>query len=111
MSVLRIVLLVASLIALGIVCKQVFDKKLSLRYSFLWIILALVILVCAIFPVIPYRLSDLCGFVTPSNFILVVAVLFLLAICLSLSVVVSKLQKRINTLVQEVALLKKENDK
>ncbi len=45
---------------------------------------------------IPYALSDWLGFDTPSNFIFLVAIFFLLAIALSLSIIVSKQQRRFN---------------
>lgn len=76
-----------------------------MKYSFLWIILLFVILLCAILPIIPYRISDILGFETPANFIFLVAIFFLLAIALSLSIIVSKQQRKITTLIQEVAIL------
>lgn len=108
MSLIRAALIVVSLCFLVVIVRLVRKKHLTLKYSFLWLGLGIAILICALLPVIPYRLSDLLGFEAPSNFIFLVATFFLLAIALSLSIVVSKQQRRIVTLVQELALMKSE---
>lgn len=105
MSPVRILLIAISLVFIAVIARLVKRKHLSMKYSFLWIALLLVVLLCAMLPVIPYRMSDLLGFESPANFIFLVAIFFLLAISLSLSIVVSKLQRKITTLVQELALL------
>lgn len=105
LSIIRIVLIVTSLAFVAVIVRLVKRKQLTMKYSFLWIILLFVILLCAILPVIPYRVSDLLGFETPANFIFLVAIFFLLAIALSLSIIVSKQQRKITTLVQELAIL------
>lgn len=105
MSVMRIALIVVSVLFLIAIIFMVKNKRLTMKYSFLWMGLVLAILICAIFPIIPYSLSDLFGFVTPANFIFLVAIFFLLAISLSLSIIVSKQQRKLTTLVQELAIL------
>lgn len=105
MSVVRIALIITSLAFIFVIARLVKRKQLTMKYSLLWIILLFVILLCAVFPVIPYRISDLLGFETPANFIFLVAIFFLLAIALSLSIIVSKQQRKITTLIQELAIL------
>ena len=98
-------MIAASLAFASVIVRLVKRKQLTMKYSFLWIILLFVILLCAILPIIPYRISDILGFETPANFIFLVAIFFLLAIALSLSIIVSKQQRKITTLIQEVAIL------
>lgn len=105
MSLIRAALLIASLIFLVVIVKLVASKRLTMKYSFLWLGLILVIIVCGLFPIIPYTLSDWLCFEAPSNFIFLVAIFFLLAIALSLSIIVSKQQRKITTLVQELSIL------
>ena len=105
LSIVRIALIAASLAFASVIVRLVKRKQLTMKYSFLWIILLFVILLCAILPIIPYRISDILGFETPANFIFLVAIFFLLAIALSLSIIVSKQQRKITTLIQEVAIL------
>lgn len=105
LSIIRIALIVTSLAFVAVIVRLVKRKQLTMKYSFLWIILLFVILLCAVLPVIPYRVSDILEFETPANFIFLVAIFFLLAITLSLSIIVSKQQRKIATLVQELAIL------
>lgn len=105
LSIVRIALIATSLAFASVIIRLVKRKQLTMKYSFLWIILLFVIFLCAILPIIPYRISDILGFETPANFIFLVAVFFLLAIALSLSIIVSKQQRKITTLIQEVAIL------
>lgn len=105
LSLIRILLIVISLVFAVVIARLVKKKRLSMKYSFLWIALLFVVFLCAVFPVIPYRMSDLLGFESPANFIFLVAIFFLLAIALSLSIVVSGQQRKITTLVQELALI------
>lgn len=105
LSIVRIALIATSLAFASVIVRLVKRKQLTMKYSFLWIILLFVVLLCAILPIIPYRISDILGFETPANFIFLVAIFFLLAIALSLSIIVSKQQRKITTLIQEVAIL------
>lgn len=105
LSIVRIALIATSLAFASVIVRLVKRKQLTMKYSFLWIILLFVILLCAILPIIPYRISDILRFETPANFIFLVAIFFLLAIALSLSIIVSKQQRKITTLIQEVAIL------
>lgn len=105
LSIVRIALIATSLAFASVIVRLVKRKQLTMKYSFLWIILLFVILLCAILPIIPYRISDILGFEAPANFIFLVAIFFLLAIALSLSIIVSKQQRKITTLIQEVAIL------
>ncbi len=83
-------------------------EKLMLRYSLLWLALAFVMILCAIFPGPVFEVARLFGFLTASNFIFVVGFVFLLLIALSLSSVISKQTTSIKNLTQRIALLEKE---
>lgn len=107
MSVLSIVVVFFSIAFMVGVCWQVAKGRLLLRYSLLWLFLAFVALICAIFPQPLFDLAYLLGFNVASNFVLFLAIFFLLAICLSLSVIVSKQQMKLKNLVQHIALLEK----
>ena len=101
-------------IALFVVCLSLFfytlilvsKKRLLLKYSLLWLALSAVLGFCALFPAPIYYLSKLVGFETPSNFLFVLAIIFLLLITLSLSVIASRQTAYIKSLVQELAILK-----
>lgn len=107
MIVLRVIVVLACILFMGLVSRQVSRGRLLLRYSLLWLTLALVTMFVSIFPEPVYSLACLFGFDTPSNFVFFVALFFLLAICLSLSVVVSKQAMHIKNIVQNQALQEK----
>lgn len=105
MSLLQIVVAVMCLFFLICVIMQIKKGRLLLRYALLWFALAAIVLIVALFPDLAYIASDILGFVTPSNFIFLIALFFLLAFCLSLSIIVSGQARKIKSLVQNLALI------
>ena len=77
--------------------------KLLLKYSLLWLSLALILLLCAAFPSGVVFLAHIFGFEMTANFIYFIGMFCLMVI--ALTVIVSKQAKRINSLVQRLALL------
>ena len=106
--ILRIVLIVCCLLFFAFVIVNVSRKRLLLRYSLLWLVLAVIVLILAIFPNLIMGLSAAMGFATPSNFVFALALFFLLAIALSQTVALSSQSRKILNLTQELALAKKD---
>lgn len=96
--------LVFFLYIIGLVAR----KKLLLSYSLLWILLSIIVIAFALFPAPVFFITELVGIELPSNFIFIIAIFCLMAISLSLSIAASKQAAYSKTLVQEIALLKKE---
>lgn len=90
------------------VLKLVSKGKLLLKYALLWMFLCAAALICDVWPGIIYAISGAVGFISPSNFVLLGAVVVLLAISLSLSVAVSRHVLAVKNLTQRVAILEKE---
>lgn len=107
---IRIILAVSSVIFLIYVLKLVAKGKLLLKYSLLWLVLGIILLLCAVFPGIVLSLSGLIGFVSPSNLVFLAAIGILLAVSLSLSVIASRQVIAIKNLTQRLALLESENE-
>ena len=107
-TTLQIAMIAGCLILLAYVVYLVKGERLLLRYSMLWLVLAVVILCCALFPGPLFGVATLFGFETASNFVLLAGCLFLALIALSLSSIVSKQAISIKNLVQRLALLEKE---
>ena len=105
---LRVSIVAACVLLVVYMLRFVIRGKLLLRYSLLWMMLAAVLLVCAVFPQPLSVLSAFFGFATLSNFIYVVGFVFVLLIVFSLSVIVSKQTVAIKNLTQKIALLEKE---
>ena len=105
---IRIILAVFAVLFLAYVLRLVARGKLLLKYSLLWLILGIAMLLCAAFPGVVIAISKLSGFITSSNFVFLIAIGILLAISLSLSVVVSRQLLSIKNLTHRLALLEKE---
>lgn len=108
--VLQIFLVVLSLAFCTYIVLMVKRGKLLLRYSLLWLLLGIVILVCSIFPQPVIALSELLGFDVPANFVFIVGLFFLLAICMSLTRIVSKQSRAIRNLVQQIAIYEHDDE-
>ncbi len=108
MSILSVAVIIFSVAFMVGVCWQIAKGRLLLRYSLLWLFLGLAALICAIFPEPVFWLAYALGFNVASNFVLFIAIFFLLAICLSLSVIVSKQQMKLKDLVQRLAIMEEE---
>lgn len=90
------------------VCSLVSKGRLLLKYSLLWIFLCCLALLSLLVPDLVYCISNWLGFITASNFVLVIAIVLLLLISLSLSIAISRLVLAIKNLTQRIALLEKD---
>ncbi len=107
LTILQILVIAAAILFFVYVSRLVSQDKLLLKYSLLWMLLAAVAVVCALFPAPLYEFAYLLGFENPSNFIFFLGLFLLMIICLSLSVIISKQAIRIKNLIQDQALLVK----
>lgn len=110
MDMIRVFLLLGDILFLAFVLRLVANGRLLLKYSLMWLFLGVVGLLCIVFPQFVYACSDAIGFITPSNFVLLLGIALLLAIALSLTVIVSRLSNVNRALVQRLALLEKEQE-
>ena len=102
---LRIVLIIGVLLFLSMVIYFLVHKRLNLKYTLIWLLSALVMLVIAVFPQIVGWFSHLIGISTPVNTVFLFALLLLMLIILSLTMIVSHMNDKIYRLAQTQALL------
>lgn len=107
-AIQQIAMVLASAALFALVLFLVSHERLQLRHSLLWLVLAAVVLVTAVFPAPLFALARFFGFASASNFLFVLGILFLLIIALSLSSIVSKQHIAIKNAVQRIALLEHE---
>lgn len=105
---LRISLLVAILLYLVIIIVLLRKKSLNLKYSLLWMFMAVVLLVMVAFPKAVEFLADLIGVASYINAIFMAFIFFILLLVVSLTSIVSKQSREIKTLIQNMALLQKQ---
>jgi hypothetical protein len=101
---LELVLLIAVVVILGVVIEVVRRRRLSESYALLWIGVAVVGALLALARPLVDRLSNAIGIVYGTSLVFALAILFLLIVCINLSMHVSRLEQRVEVLAQELAL-------
>ena len=103
---LILVIILFTLFMMFMLIKLINDKKLSVKYSLVWIMPLCLFLLATFIPNFVVRVASLLGFETMASFIFSVLFAFLLLICISLTIIVSKLRNRQKLIIQELSLLK-----
>lgn len=106
-SSLRICLSIALIIYFILIFVFLKKRALSLKYTLLWIFSGFVMGVLIIFPSILEFIIEIIGIELPVNGLFAFGLFAILIILMSITSIVSKQSNRINTLVQEQALLEK----
>ncbi|MFI3620563.1 DUF2304 domain-containing protein [Vagococcus fluvialis] len=106
MPSIDVFMVLLSLLFLIFIIKLIRSSTFTLENSLLWLGIGIVMLVFSAFPIIPEYFSDLFGFETMSNFLLVMAVLFSLVQLIIFTKHITKQNNEIKSLIQEVSILK-----
>ena len=108
---LQIVIIVATVIALLYLIRQIFRKKLDIKYGIIWLGMSIIIMIFAIWPNLLVKLSDLMGIASPVNMLFFVGLILLIMAIYVLSRSVGMLMDKVRRMSQEIAILnKKLND-
>ena len=105
---LRISLFIAIAVYMTLIVVLLRKKSLNLKYSLLWMFMAVVLLVMVAFPGLVEFLAGLIGVASYINAIFMSFIFFILLLVVSLSSIVSKQRREIKTLIQNMEILKKE---
>ncbi len=105
--ILQLFLLLCVLIYAGVILRLLLKKRLNLKYTLVWLLTAIVMLIIAIFPQVVTYLAHLIGIQVESNAVFFFALIFLFLIVLTLTVIVSHMNNRVYRLTQMQALLEK----
>ncbi|MDD6633475.1 MAG: DUF2304 domain-containing protein [Lachnobacterium sp.] len=108
---LRILLFVASVISFFYISHKLKKAEIGLMDTVFWILLAALFLLLGIFPGIAVWGADLFGFIAPVNFIFLLVLFLLLFRNFILTVRISKLEERVQNLIQEIAIRKNGDEK
>lgn len=106
-TVFRIILLVCVLVYLLVILALMRRGRMSLKYSLIWFLSGVILLICAIFPQVISFFTRLMGIYSDTNAVFFIGVCFLILIVLSLTSIASGQSERIRTLVQTQAILEK----
>ena len=97
--------LLTSLAAFVFVLELVRRRRLREEYSWLWLLTAGSMVLLVVWFRLLLVITTLVGSATPLNTLLLCAVLFLFAIAVHYSMIISRLTTQVTTLAQELALL------
>jgi len=103
MSILSIVMLVASILFLYFVFRNINQNNILFEQAFMWIIIGFVLIAVSI--------AKLLGFELTSNFVMSLAIFFLLVIVFLHTISISKQKEQIKQLVQELSIMKQRMSK
>jgi hypothetical protein len=101
---LQAVAIIVTAALLAFVFELVRRRKLAERYSLLWLLAAVVLLLLAIFSELLTKVSNAIGIATPSNALFAVAIGFLVLLVLHFSTTISRLTDESKVLAQRLAL-------
>jgi hypothetical protein len=107
MTPLRVSLLAAfaAFVLVVVILELIRRRRLQERYAFLWLVTAVTMFVLALWRDGLGELADLAGIAYPPSLLFVLAALFILAVLLHYSTVISQLSDQNKILAQRVALL------
>ena len=106
--VLRILLLIGALFAMGIVINSVRKSKIRISDSVYWVVSAGILVLFALIPQLAYFFSSLFGFMSPANFVLMLVIVMILIRLFHQSCAISKLTYKVEQLSTELALRDKD---
>ena len=106
-TLFRVILLVCVLVYLAVILVLMRKGRMSLKYSLIWFLAGVVLLVCAFFSQTIRFFTHLLGVYSETNAVFFIGVCFLVLIVLSLTSIVSGQTERIRKLVQSQAILEK----
>ncbi|MBQ6885582.1 MAG: DUF2304 domain-containing protein [Clostridia bacterium] len=107
---LRISLLIAIMIYVVLIFVLLRKKSFTLKYSLLWMFMAVVLLIMVAFPKLVEFLAEVIGVASYINAIFMAFIFFILLLVVTLTSIASKQHREIKTLIQNVALLQKQVD-
>lgn len=100
----RLLSIIVALFVVVLVFDMMRRRKLREKYASIWLFLAIGVAVLAAVPGVPEFLTRITGIITPSNFVLFLAVGVLGLVALHLSTEVGRLEEEVRTAVEEIAL-------
>lgn len=105
---MRIFLLAGAIGTLYYFLKKIRKNNVEIDYSLYWIIFSGVLVLVSIFPGIVTWSADLLGFISPANMVFLLIIFLLIIKLFSVTIKLSRLEQKIKTLSQEIAIKEKE---
>lgn len=104
---LQLFMILGAVVLLLIIFAFLKRGLMSVKYSLLWLALAVGLVIAAAFPYVVYVLRDLLDIEMPVNLVFLLMFCFVLVVLLSLSIAISQLADKCKRLTQANAMLEK----
>ena len=102
-------LLIGSIFTFLFVMRLIRKSAVRIEDTFFWIFFSALMIILALFPRIPYKLSTLLGFQSPVNLVYLVIIFVLIVNQFLMSLKISKLTIKQKELVQAIAINAKQS--
>ena len=104
---LQLFMVLGALVLLCIIFTLLKRGLMSVKYSLLWLLLAVALVIAAAFPYVIYVLRDVLSIEMPVNLVFLLMFCFVLVVLLSLSIAITQLAEKCKRLTQANAILEK----
>lgn len=104
---LQLFMVLGALVLLCITFTLLKRGLMSVKYSLLWLLLAVALVIAAAFPYVIYVLRDILSIEMPVNLVFLLMFCFVLVVLLSLSIAITQLAEKCKRLTQANAILEK----
>lgn len=107
---LRILLIIVSFLTVVFVLRKIRKSQMKIGDAIWWILMPIMILILSIFPEIAIQAAVVLGVESPVNLVYLFIIFLLMIIIFDLSVKMSRLGYKLETLVEELAIREKMKD-
>lgn len=107
---LRLIILAGALLIIATVLKSIRKKRILMNDATGWVCVALLLLFMAVFPEVVVWISGQLGFMSPANFVFLIATGLLTVKAFRDTANISLLRHKLEELTQESALAQADND-
>ena len=104
---LQLYMLIGAVILLAVIFSLLKRGLMSVKYSLLWLLLAVCLVIAAAVPYTVFVLRDMLDIQMPVNLIFLLMFCFVLVVLLSLSVAITQLAEKCKRLTQANAIMEK----
>lgn len=105
-ATLRVILVVMSLLCAGWMFYNIRKAKIRIEDTVFWIFFSILLIVFSVFPRIVVWGAKITGVMSPANFIFLAVIFVLMVKLFRMTIRVSQLDSRLQTLAQNIALLR-----
>ena len=106
---LRILLIIGAFLLMFFMLKKIRQAKLKIEYIIFWLFFSFILVIMGLFPKMFYWLSNLIVFQSPINMIYLAIILGLIIKVFFTTIQISKLENKIDSLTQQIAIDRKKD--